>query len=120
MLFNEEGKQEAVMILAGAEVTDEVFYFNTDGSFTLEEERHSRLLFAVLQTGFAKSLSVRDGCKLLLYSITTQLGVLLGPSHMSFHGLLTRWTRKIKQMDVGLVEDRHILKCFVMFALSVF
>lgn len=37
MLFNEEGKQEAVMILAGAEVTDEVFYFNTDGSFTLEE-----------------------------------------------------------------------------------
>lgn len=62
MLFSEEGKQEAVMILAGAEVTDEVFYFNTDGSFTLEEERHSRLLFAVLQTGFSKSLSVRDGC----------------------------------------------------------
>lgn len=72
MLFNEDSKQEAVVRLAGAEVTDVVFYFNTDGSLTLGEERYLRLLFAVLQTGFAKSLSVRDGTVQLNQPLTHQ------------------------------------------------
>lgn len=61
MLFDEDGKQEAAVRQAGAEVTDVVFYFHTDANYTLWEEQHLRFLFAALQTGFGKSLSVRDG-----------------------------------------------------------
>lgn len=60
MLSDEDGKQEVAVRRAGAEVTDVVFCFNTDGNYSLWEEQHLRLLFAALQTGFAKSLSVRD------------------------------------------------------------